>query len=70
MTMKGLRGYFTGVPAGARAFFIGEDSTTGIQTLTVEESAVEGTYNLQGQKVSNVKQRGIYIINGKKQVVK
>ena len=70
VTMKGFRGYFTGVPAGARAFFIGEDSTTGIQTLTVEESAVEGTYNLQGQKVSNVKQRGIYIINGKKQVVK
>lgn len=46
----------------------GED-TTGIQTIEMRESTTEGIYNLQGQKV-NQAQKGVYIVNGKKVVVK
>ena len=33
-------------------------------------TAAEGTYNMQGQKVEQLKKGGLYIINGRKQVVK
>jgi len=70
-TMKGFRGYFTGVPAGASARFVGfmDDELTGIRMITVEQN-VEGVFNMQGQKVEQMKKGGLYIINGKKQVVK
>ena len=69
-TMKGFRGYFTGVDlSNARMVFLGDEST-GIRTITVDGNAVEGTYNLQGQKVETIKKGGLYIINGKKVVMK
>lgn len=70
-TMKGFRAYFTGVPAGARVKFMGfdDDELTGIRMITVDQS-VEGVFNLQGQKIEQLKKGGLYIINGKKQVVK
>lgn len=45
------------------------ENTTGIQTIEMRESTTEGIYNLQGQKV-NQAQKGVYIVNGKKVVVK
>jgi len=71
-TMKGFRGYFMNVPAGARVMFNGfeDDETTGIRMITIDNTAAEGTYNMQGQKVEQLKKGRLYIINGKKQVVK
>jgi hypothetical protein len=70
-TMKGFRAYFSGDLANARVAFFGDDEmTTGIKMITVESPAAEGVYNLQGQKVENLKKGGLYIINGKKTLVK
>lgn len=68
-TMNGFRGYFQNVPADARVVFMGGDAT-GIRTISVDTVVPEGTYNLQGQKVEQLKKSGLYIINGKKTVVK
>jgi hypothetical protein len=59
------------VPVGASARFVGfmDDELTGIRMITVEQN-VEGVFNMQGQKVEQMKKGGLYIINGKKQVVK
>ena len=70
-SIKGFRAYFD-LPAGAAAPSISfEDSTTGIGSFdngqwTMDNSEV---YNLNGQKVQNA-QKGLYIVNGKKVVVK
>ena len=58
--------------AGARAFF-GFDETTGIEAIesnpeTAKESARE-YYNLNGQRVMNPT-KGLYIVNGKKVIMK
>ena len=68
-TMKGFRAYFSGLTAGARVMFLNDD-TQGISTISMETAAPEGTYNMQGQKVEQLRKGGIYIINGKKQIVK
>lgn len=62
--MKGFRAYFDGISVGATARFL--DDLTGISTITADGVAVEGVYNLQGQKVEQMKKGGLYIINGKK----
>ena len=68
-TMKGFRAYFDGIPTtGAGVRFL--DDLTGISTITADGVAVEGVYNLQGQKVEQLKKGGLYIINGKKTLVK
>ena len=69
-TMKGFRAYFKNVPADARVNFVGFDESQGIRAISVDTTAPEGTYNLNGQKVENLKKGGLYIINGKKQIVK
>ena len=71
-TMKGFRGYFKNVPSEARVVFNGfeDDDVTGIRMITIDNTAAEGTYNMQGQKVEQLKKGGLYIINGRKQVVK
>jgi hypothetical protein len=68
-TMKGFRGYFTGVPANARVTFIGDETPTGISSITIDPTA-EGVFNLNGQKVETLRKGGLYIVNGKKTVVK
>lgn len=45
------------------------DETDGIRTIGNEPQKVDGIYNLSGQRVSNA-QKGIYIVNGKKVVMK
>ena len=44
------------------------DENTGIQTVNTEKNA-EGIFNLNGQKVMKT-QKGLYIMNGKKVVIK
>ena len=53
--------------------FVVDDQTTTqmIEGLVIDDQkAVEGVYNLQGQKVQNISRKGLYIINGKKVMVK
>ena len=57
---------------GATRSFIGfsDDETTGISTLLTNWEKVNGeVYNLNGQRVSNPT-KGLYIVNGKKILVK
>ena len=72
-TIKGFRGYFwlSGFDsAAAPEINISVDGNTtkvdGIQVLT-EDGAF---YNLKGMKVENPTEKGVYIQNGKKVVVK
>ena len=79
--MKGYRAYLTGLPTGAQARIIvidGDDETTdigGLAQIVDDEILGKGgskaprAYNLQGQQVRNGK-KGIYVVNGKKIVVK
>ena len=63
----------TGGNAGAKSFFLfnEEDITDGIDNVQSAEFKTQSTeiYNLNGQRV-NTPQRGIYIVNGRKVVVK
>jgi hypothetical protein len=56
------------VPASARAFFSLDDETNGINAVATD--VMNGKYyNLSGQRVA-APQKGLYIVNGKKVVVK
>ena len=52
-------------------FHFDDDTTTGIEDITIdsENKGNDTFYNLNGQRVSNP-QRGIYIHNGKKVIIK
>jgi len=57
-------------PARALSFFIDGEETTGIEGIDAQTNMLNGTvYNLNGQRVEKV-QKGLYIVNGKKVVVK
>ena len=69
-SMKAFRAYFDGINQGAKLVFDGEiiGEATGIDTI--ENAAQTGElYDLQGRRVMNA-QKGLYIQNGKKFVVK
>lgn len=70
-SMKGYRAYLTGLPtSGAvKMMVINSDAPTNVGLLQMAEGADKAVYNLSGQKVKNVT-KGLYIINGKKVVVK
>ena len=70
--MKGFRAFFINVPANARIAYVDNDGeTTSISGIEIANRAAKGAiYNLAGQKVERISQPGIYIINGKKQIVK
>ena len=74
-TVEPFRAYFapTSIAATATSLAIGfgEGSATGIETLKLSNTDVkrEGFYNLNGQRVSQPK-KGLYIVNGKKVIVK
>ena len=55
--------------AGSR-LIINFDDVTGINAVENAPLTLENCYNLQGQKVENVKKGGLYIINGRKVVIK
>jgi hypothetical protein len=69
--MKGFRAYFE-LPAGTTAARLGfYDETTGIMNV-ISASELDGddkAYNMGGQRVQNPK-KGLYIVNGKKVVIK
>jgi hypothetical protein len=72
-TVKPFRAYLRLKASGVRnvSFMIGDDMTTEIEGLTVERDYTnDAIYNLNGQKVQQPTQRGLYIINGKKVMVK
>lgn len=80
-TVKAFRGYFElseledfMAGAGANlAFFVDDDLITGVDGITTSAGTVEGVYDLQGRKVSNdlnSLKKGVYIIDGKKVVIK
>jgi hypothetical protein len=74
--MKGFRGYFLMHDAvGARAFIMnfGDGETTGIQPIRMENGTTpaEGTYDLSGRRIQGQPtQKGVYIQNGKKVIIK
>ncbi len=69
-TMKGFRAYFEGTLAGARIYTF--DDATGISHV-YQAAEVFGdddrVYNMNGQHVENAK-KGVYIVNGRKVVIK
>ena len=69
-TMKGFRAYFEGSLAGARIFIF--DEATGISRVYQAADLFgddDRVYNMKGQQVENAK-KGVYIVNGKKVVIK
>jgi len=71
-TMKGMRAYFIVPPGEANAAKITLDSDeTTIKGISVLKEETNGaTFNLNGIRVNNVTQKGVYIRNGRKFVVK
>lgn len=58
-------------PARLSFFFEGEDTTTGISTMHNSEFIMHNeVYNLNGQRVNDMKKGGLYIMNGKKVIMK
>ena len=71
--VKSLQGYFNAVGgAGARIFVQEADGTmTAINSATINAVAAEGWYTIDGMKLNaQPTQKGVYINNGKKVVVK
>jgi len=75
--MKGFRAYFQlkGDAAGlARAFSIdfGDGETTGIIAIGTDraDSTDNATYTLDGRRISKATQKGVYIQNGKKVIIR
>lgn len=73
-SVKGFRGYVTLGPAITKVpqvkFYDGSGEETGIESVDMETTTKEGIYNIQGVKVNLPVPPGIYIINGKKMVVR
>ena len=68
--VNAMRAYLMSNGTGAKSFGITEEDITGIKTVESEEwNAAAPVYDLQGRRVNNA-QRGVYIQNGKKFVVK
>ena len=76
--MKGYRAYFefldvlTEIEGGphVKIFFGSDDDETGIDRVITAHRAEDDVYDLSGRKVGRQPQRGIYIVNGKKVVIK
>ena len=75
--MKGFRAYFQlkGEAASlARAFSMnfGDGETTGIMAIGTDRAAStdNATYTLDGRRISKATQKGVYIQNGKKVIIK
>ena len=69
-TMKGFRAYFE-LPSGANGARLSfTDVTTGITTVMDASELGNDAFNLKGQRVDTPKKGGLYIIGGKKVIVK
>lgn len=71
MTKKGKAYLRLPKTVNARGFslFDDDDTTTGIEMISSVMNDGE-VYNLNGQRVDNLKKGGLYIVNGKKMVIK
>lgn len=67
-TVKPFRAYLMASGAGARALNLDLGETTGIETVK-KADVTTAVYNLSGQRVA-APQKGLYIVNGKKVIVK
>ena len=71
--MKGFRAYFLlkDVPAEARAFALNlGNESTGIESLTASPMGEGCIYTLDGRRIGKAAQKGLYIQNGKKVIIK
>lgn len=69
-TATPYRAYLTAPGAGARIAISFDNETTGINGVNATEKKFDGTvYDLSGRKIENPT-RGLYIVNGKKVVIK
>ena len=69
-TVKPFRAYLTASAVAARTLYLDLDNLTGIDAAIVANEAENGeVYNLAGQRVAQP-QKGLYIVNGKKVIVK
>ncbi len=68
-TMKNFRAYFTTTGGARLSGFTFDGETTAVQSVAVSQQQAEQVYDLQGRRVSQP-QKGLYIVNGKKIVVK
>lgn len=72
IAMKAFRAYMKNMTGNTEAkvnVTIDGQETDAITAVELFETMTEGVFNLQGQKV-NKAQRGVYIVNGKKVVIK
>lgn len=73
-SLTGYRGYITLSPTITKVpevkFYDGSGEETGVEAIEMEMFTAEGIYNLQGVKVKQPVAPGIYIVNGKKMVIK
>lgn len=68
--MKGIRAYFQ-VPASSDVIITINDTLTDINSINADDASSTVIYNLSGVKVANQGlSKGVYILNGKKIVVK
>ena len=71
--MKGFRAYFQlkNVPTEARGFALNlGDESTGIESLTASPMGEGSIYTLDGRRIGKAAQKGVYIQNGRKVVIK
>ena len=59
----------SGLSEARRVSVVFDDETTAIDTIQTSKSAVDGYYDLQGRRVTQP-MKGLYIVNGKKIVIK
>ena len=64
-TLAAGKAYLAIAPQSAKVLDIEFDDPTAISAVTAEQQNVD-VYNLQGVRVSNTSQKGVYIVNGKK----
>lgn len=70
-TVKAYRAYLTADGVGSRMFIGFDDETTGIDSVVKQDTKTADNvyYNLSGQRVANPS-KGLYIVNGKKVIIK
>lgn len=76
--MKGYRAYFEFLDvlteieegSGVKIFFGTDEDETGISRISNGPRTMDETYDLSGRRIARQPQRGIYIVNGKKVVIK
>ncbi len=68
-TINSFRALLTSVPAAAHEVSFIEDETTAINSIKTTNGSQDAVYTLQGVRTNSIS-KGIYIINGKKVIVK